>query len=86
MHRYGPIINVDKAPFPYDNTRRLITDFDVNDNPKRAHGSVVPGRSAYSKGGKYIHEDVWKYLFTHPVNKTGKPAVQDPGCLKNQKQ
>lgn len=86
MHKYGPIVNVDNQPFPYGNTRRLITDFNVNQNPKIAHSSVVPGKSAYTKGKQFMHEDVWKYLFTHPVNRTGKPVPQDPACLKEQKQ
>lgn len=86
LHRFGPIIDVDKFPFPYGNTRRLVTSFDVKGDARRAHSSVLPGRAAYRIKGKYMHEDVWKYLFTHPVKKTGTPTAQDPGCEKNQKQ
>ena len=84
MHKYGPIVNVDKEKSPFGNTRRLVTDFDVKGNVRRAHSSVLPGGSAYQVDGKLVHEDVWKYLFTHPVDKTGKPTGLDPNCLKNQ--
>ncbi|MGC4121936.1 MAG: hypothetical protein QM765_46610 [Myxococcales bacterium] len=33
--------------------------------------------------GKYIHEAVWKYLFTEPVDAVGKPVPADPNCLKD---
>ena len=86
LHEFGPIVNVDQAKPPYGNTRRLITDFDVKKNTRRAHSSVVPGGNAGKDAkGKYIHEDVWKYLFTHPIEKTGKPVPMDPGCNKNQR-
>jgi hypothetical protein len=88
LHKFGPIINVDKTKPPYQNTRRLITDFDVNNDARRAHSSVTPGRSAAKDPttGNYLHEDVWRYLFTHPVNKTGTPTPMDEGCEKNQRQ
>ncbi|QDT95346.1 BPSS1187 family protein [Gimesia aquarii] len=87
LHEYGPIVNVDKAMPPYANTRRLITDFDVKKNTRRAHSSVVPGGNAGKDAkGKYIHEQVWKYLFTHPIEKTGKPVPMDPRCNKNQRE
>lgn len=66
---FDPIVNVDKTPAPYQNTRRLITDADVKNDPNRAHGTSMPGGSAVKDSmGKYIHEDVWRYLFTHPVD------------------
>jgi hypothetical protein len=86
MHRFGPIVNVDKVKAPYLNTRRLVTDFDVNGDAKRAHSSVQPGRSAYKIKGKYPHEAVWRYLFTHPVDVVGKATSTDPSCIKIQKQ
>lgn len=87
LHQYGPIVNVDKTPFPYKNTRRLITDFDVDGNDKRAHSSVVPGRAAgKDQDGNYIHEDVWRYLYTHPVDVVGEAVPMDDDCLKDQKQ
>jgi len=87
MHKFGPIVNVDKLPAPYGDTRRLITDFDVDGNDKRAHSSVQPGGSAGKDAdGNFIHEDVWRYLYTHPVDKVGEATPADPGCLKDQKQ
>jgi hypothetical protein len=28
---------------------------------------------------------VWKYLFTHPVDKSGEPVSKDPACKVKQK-
>jgi len=87
MNQYGPIVNVDSARPPYQNTRRLITDFDVGGNEKKAHGSVQPGSRAYkSKSGKYMHEAVWRYLYTHPIDVVGQSVPADSGCEKNQQQ
>ena len=86
LHNHGKIVNVDKSKPPFENTRRLITDFDVAGNDRRAHSSVVPGGAAGKNAkGEFIHESVWKYLFTHPVNKSGKAVAQDNGCNKNQR-
>jgi hypothetical protein len=88
LHKFGPIVNVDQQAAPYGNTRRLITDFDVDGNANRAHSSVVPGRAASkdSETGEYTHEDVWRYLFTHPVDSVGMPTPMDDSCEKNQRQ
>lgn len=86
MHQYGPIVDVDKTRYPFENTRRLVTDFDVKGNAGRAHSSVLPGRSAFKQKNVYQHEKVWEYLFTHPVEKTGKPTEMDPDCLKDHRQ
>lgn len=84
LNQYGPIVNVDQTPAPYDNTRRLITDADVGGDANRAHSSVTPGNAAVKDAsGKFIHEDVWRYLFTHPVEQVGAPVPPDPHCLKN---
>ena len=81
LQEYGPIVNVDHAPAPYGNTRRLITDADVKNDPKRAHSSVTPGGAApKDASGKFIHEDVWRYLFTHPVDDVGTAVPPDPDC------
>jgi hypothetical protein len=75
---------VDRATPPYGNTRRLITDADVKNDAKRAHSSVVPGGAAVKDAsGKFIHEDVWRYLFTHPVEQVGRPVPSDPACRKD---
>jgi hypothetical protein len=72
LNPLGPLVNVDRSAPPYGNTRRLITDADVKSDANRAHNSVVPGGSAVKDAsGEFIHEDVWRYLFTHPVEKVG---------------
>jgi hypothetical protein len=84
LNKFGPIVNVDDAKAPFGNTRRLITAADVKNDAKRAHSSVVPGGAAVKdSSGKFIHEDVWRYLFTHPVEEVGKPVEKDPNCGKN---
>ncbi|HSI36830.1 MAG: hypothetical protein ACAI43_16230 [Phycisphaerae bacterium] len=84
LQEFGPIVNVDKEPAPWGNSRRLITDADVKKDAKRAHSSVTPGGAAV-KGpeGKFVHEEVWKYLFTHPVEQVGQAVPADPSCLKD---
>ena len=90
LHSHGEIVNVDQwnrlhhnsiTP-KFNNTRRLVTDFDVNGDAKRAHSSVLPGKRAFKKADAYQHESVWQYLFTHPVEETGTPTATDPSCLK----
>jgi len=79
LHQYGPVVNVDQAAPPYGNTRRLITDADVKNDARRAHSSVVPGgAAAKDAAGKFLHEAVWRYLFTHPVEQVGRPVPHDP--------
>ena len=83
LHQYGPIVDVDQRAPPYGNTRRLITRFDVKGDAKRAHSSVVPGNAAgKNAAGKFLHEDVWRYLFTHPIDQTGDAVPVDPDCGK----
>ena len=85
LHEFGPIVNVDWVPAPFGNSRRLITDADVNGDSGRAHSMVTPGgASAKGADGKLLHEAVWRYLFTHPVGQTGRPVPVDPGCLIDQ--
>ena len=83
LHNYGAIVEVDASAPPYGNTRRLITRFDVKGDAKRAHSSVAPGSAAGKDAtGKFIHEAVWRYLFTHPVEETGAAVALDPECGK----
>ncbi|MBU4459870.1 MAG: hypothetical protein KJ579_04825 [Verrucomicrobia bacterium] len=73
LGRYGPVVDVDRISPPFGNTRQLITAANVGNDPKRAHSSVVPGGAAVKDAsGAYVHEAVWRYLFTHPVEKTGR--------------
>ena len=86
LHQFGPIVNVDDVKAPYGNTRRLITDFDVRGDAKRAHSSVQPGKSAsQSVPGHFDHEPVWRYLFTHPVESVGAAVPPDDSCNKQQR-
>ena len=84
LHQFGPIVNVDQAKPPFGNTRRLITDADVKKDANRAHSSSQPGGAAVKDAsGKFIHEEVWRYLFTHPVEQTGESVAADPDCRKD---
>jgi hypothetical protein len=86
LQKYGPIVNVDKSSPPYENTRRLITAADVGGDHGRAHSSSMPGNAApKGPGGKYLHEDVWRYLFTHPVDEVGQPVPPDADCWIDQR-
>ena len=81
LQEYGSIVNVGMVSPPYGNSRRLITDADVNNDDKRAHSSVVPGGAAVKDAdGKFVHEGVWQYLFNHPVDKVGDPVAVDSAC------
>lgn len=81
LHAHGPVVNVDQQPAPFGNSRRLITDFDVKGNANRAHSCVVPGGSACKNAeGEFVHEAVWKYLFTHPIDLTGDAVPLDNSC------
>ena len=81
LNQFGPIVKVDEAKPPYSNTRRLITDADVKGDAKRAHSSVVPGKAAPTDAsGKFLHEEVWRYLFTHPADQVGQPVPHDESC------
>jgi hypothetical protein len=86
LNKFGPIVNVDQSQPPYGNTRRLITNADVKNDDRRAHSSVVPGGAAVKDAsGKFIHEAVWRYLFTQPVDVAGESVPPDPECLKDQR-
>lgn len=83
LQAYGPIINVEQQAPPYSNSRRLITDADVGGDEKRAHSCVTPGKAAVRQSdGKYLHEKVWRYLFTHPVESVGLSTPSDPSCQR----
>lgn len=85
LHKYGAITNVDGAIPPYGHSRRLITSSDVNRDGKRAHTTVVPGgTSGKDAAGRFLYEDVWRYLFTHPVEEVGEAVPMDPDCRMEQ--
>lgn len=68
LEEFGPVVNIDDADPPYNKSRQLITSADVGKNAKRAHSASTPGKSSpKDKDGNYLYEDVWEYLFTHPI-------------------
>lgn len=81
LQKFGPIIDVDDASPPYSNTRRLISTLDTITDANSAHGASTPGKSSpKGKDGTYLYEDVWKYLFTHPVSETGTTVRPEERC------
>jgi hypothetical protein len=81
LARFGPVVDVDDTMSPFGNSRRLITHADVKGDAGRAHSSVIPGgASAKDADGKFLHEAVWRYLYTHPVDATGTPGAPDADC------
>lgn len=81
LHQFGPLVDVEEAALPYGSSRRLITRVDVGGDAGRAHGMVVPGRTAARRAdGSYLHDRVWEYLFTYPVDRTGDPVSAEPDC------
>ena len=86
LQEFGPVTDVEETAPPYANTRRLISHADVNKDPNRAHNAVIPGGgSPKDKSGKYLYENVWRYLVTHPVGETGMVVPDDPDCRMQQR-
>ncbi len=71
LAEFGPLVNVDEAKPPYGYSRRLITNCDVKNDSGRAHTVVVH---------KDRWEDVWRYLYSHPVDQVGEKVPPDPDC------
>lgn len=81
LNHFGPITNVSQEKSPYGHTRRLITNADVGGNADAAHGCVVPGKhSPKNKDGSYLFEDVWRYLYTQPIEEVGDPVEPESNC------
>lgn len=81
LNRFGPIVDIDKSSPSFGNTRRLVSSANVRNDAKRAHSASTPGGSSpKNKDGTFLYEDVWKYLFTHPVGVTGKPVDPESRC------
>lgn len=84
LHSFGPIVEVEGASPPYQNTRRLVSAADVKGDANRAHSAVTPGGSSpKDEKGNLLYEPVWRYLFTHPADETGEAVPMDDGCLKD---
>ncbi len=83
LHQFGPIVDVDQSQPPYQDSRRLITAADVGGDAGRAHSSVTPGKSSpENPDGEKQFEPVWRYLYTHPVERVGEPTQEDPDCQR----
>jgi hypothetical protein len=86
LENFGPVVNVDRVPPPFGNSRCLTTDADVKGDANRAHNAVIPGNSAIKDAsGTDVHESVWRYLFTHPVETIGSPVPEDPKVWMDQR-
>jgi hypothetical protein len=86
LAKFGPLVNVDAAKSPFGNTRRLISEADMNRDAKRAHSGVVPGKgSPKNPAGAYLYEDVWRYVFTHPVDQAGEEVAPEADCTIHQR-
>ncbi len=86
LHEFGPLVVVEDSSPPYSHSRRLLSTVDVNNDARRAHSMVVPGRNAAkADDGTLLHEPVWRYLFTSPVEETGKAVPMDADCEKDLK-
>lgn len=69
LEAHGSLHSVDGSESPFANSRTLISSADVAGDANVAHTTVVPGSSARKDSyGRYIYEDVWRYMFTHPVS------------------
>ncbi|QEG38132.1 BPSS1187 family protein [Roseimaritima ulvae] len=83
LHAFGPIVNIDDAQPPYENSRRLITAADVGGDARRAHSSVTPGGSSpKAADGSLLFDPVWRYLYTHDVDAVGEASEPDPDCQR----
>lgn len=85
LAKFGSLVDVDQVAAPYENSRRLITRADVGNNDRRAHSASQPGGAAVKNDqGEYVHEAVWRYLFTHPVDQVGQAVPPEADCKLNQ--
>jgi hypothetical protein len=88
LNKFGPVVNTDEAKPPYGNSRRLITSADVKGDANRAHGYVTPNAKSSPRdaSGNYAQDDVWRYLFTHPVDAVGAPVPPESATRMNLRQ
>ena len=62
----------------------VVSAADVGGDVKKAHGAVTPGGSSPKDArGRLLYEPVWKYLYTHPVERVGDPTPKDPDCQQD---
>jgi hypothetical protein len=79
LNKFGPIVNTDEVKAPFGHTRRLITKYDVKGDANKAHGFVQVNKNApKDANGNFLQEEVWRYLFTSPVDEIGQPVPAEP--------
>jgi len=79
LNKFGPIVNTDEVKAPFGNSRRLITKYDVKGDANKAHGFVQVNKNAPKDAqGNFLQEEVWRYLFTSPVDEVGQPVPAEP--------
>lgn len=84
LNKFGPIVNTDEVKAPFGHSRRLITKYDVKGDANKAHGFVQVNKNAPKDAqGNYLQEEVWKYLFTSPVDEVGQPVPPEPATRMN---
>jgi hypothetical protein len=90
LNQFGPIVNTESAKAPFGHSRRLITDAALKGNEKeqaaRGHGYVKPSKgSPKDENGKFIQDDVWRYLYTSDVEKVGAAVPAEAGVKMDQR-
>jgi len=85
LNKFWPIVNADETKAPYGFSRRLITAADGKGDASKAHGYVTPNAKSSPRDafGKYIQDDVWRYLFTSPVDDVGQPVEPESATRMN---
>ena len=84
LNKFGPIVNTDEAKAPYGNSRRLITKYDVKGDANKGHSFVQVGKNPPKDAkGVPVQEDVWRYLYTSPVDEVGKPVPAETETRMN---
>ena len=85
LNQFGPVVNTDTEKPPYGGSRRLVTSADVGGNDKKAHGYVQPNAksSPRDSAGNYLQDDVWRYLFTSPVDQFGAAVSPEASVRMN---
>lgn len=72
LNRFGPVVNTDEVKPPFGNTRRLTTAYEVGGDVNKAHSFVqVTKTGPRDAEGRLIQDEVWRYLFTAPVEVVG---------------
>ena len=66
------MVNTDEVKPPFGNTRRLTTAYEVGGDVNKAHSFVqVTKTGPRDAEGRLIQDEVWRYLFTAPVEVVG---------------